>query len=77
MFGFIKESGGMIVISNRIFETRLYNYFLSEDLFNNKTYEAGLQAKSQFIKGGDLDMDLVLHKFMEQSGDKTIVEVVV
>lgn len=77
MFGFIKESGGMIAISNRIFETRLYNYFLSEDLFNNKTYEAGLQAKNQFIKGGDLDMDLVLHKFMEQSGDKTIVEVVV
>lgn len=30
MFGFIREADGLVVISNRIFETRLYNMFLSE-----------------------------------------------
>ena len=29
MFGFIKNQGGMAVIANRIFETRLYNFYLS------------------------------------------------
>ena len=29
MFGFIKEKNGQVVIANRIFETRLYNLFLS------------------------------------------------
>ena len=28
MFGFIKNAGGSAVIANRIFETRLYNYYL-------------------------------------------------
>lgn len=31
MFGFIKDSQGIITVANRIFETRLYNLFLSED----------------------------------------------
>lgn len=31
MFGFITEQQGMTVIANRIFETHLYNYFLSEE----------------------------------------------
>lgn len=31
MFGFIRNQGGNVAISNRIFETRLYNYYLAED----------------------------------------------
>lgn len=34
MFGFVKNVGDTAVISNRIFETVLYNYFLSEELFD-------------------------------------------
>ena len=36
MFGFLKESAGQVVIANRIFETRLYNLFMSEELLANK-----------------------------------------
>lgn len=32
MFGFIGEKNGMTVIANRIFETRLYNWFMSEEI---------------------------------------------
>lgn len=32
MFGFIKDNNGLIAVSNRIFETHLYNYFISEEL---------------------------------------------
>ena len=31
MFGFIKVKNEIIVIANRIFEARLYNYFLTTD----------------------------------------------
>ena len=41
MFGFIKEKDGQAVISNRIFETRLYNLFLSEELTNSVIYQSG------------------------------------
>lgn len=34
MFGFLKESHGQVVIANRIFETRIYNLFLSEELLD-------------------------------------------
>ena len=29
MFGFIKNQNGVAVIANRLFETRLYNFYLS------------------------------------------------
>ena len=31
MFGFLTEKDGMATVANRIFETHLYNYFLSEE----------------------------------------------
>lgn len=45
MFGFIKEQNGQVVISNCIFETRLYNLFLSEELIDNITYQPGCHGK--------------------------------
>lgn len=65
MFGFITERDGQAVIANRIFETRLYNLFLSEEMMKSSTYQAGELEKNQFIKNGLLDMELVLVKFME------------
>lgn len=64
MFGFVKNEDGKMVISNRIFETRLYNFFLSEEEINSQIYSEGYMEKNQFIKNGILDMDLVLEKFM-------------
>ena len=65
MFGFIKNDNDMAVISNRIFETVLYNYFISEEVVASKMYHAGMQEKNQFIVGGHLDIRRILEKFVE------------
>ena len=36
MFGFVKNKDGNVVIANRIFETRLYNYFISEKVYGDR-----------------------------------------
>ena len=61
MLGFIREENGMVVVTNRIFETRLYNLFLSEEVVGNASYQAS--DKNQFVRDGLLDMDLILEKF--------------
>ena len=38
MFGFLKEDQESIAVSNRIFEMRLYNLFLSEELLDSAMY---------------------------------------
>ena len=53
------------MISNRIFETVLYNLFISEEYMDSKIYDAGLREKNQFICGGHLNMRRVLEKFVE------------
>ena len=57
MFGFVKNRNGTVAIANRIFETRLYNYYLSEsELQETDIYKASLQDKNQFIVNGHLNM---------------------
>ncbi|MGN0293357.1 MAG: AAA-like domain-containing protein [Lachnospiraceae bacterium] len=41
MFGFVKSRKGVMVIANRLFETRIYNLLLSEEELNSKTCSAG------------------------------------
>lgn len=65
MFGFIRNENGDVAVSNRIFETRMYNFFLSEELLNNVTYNASLQNRSQFVQNGALNMDFIMQKFVE------------
>ena len=65
MFGFIKEKDGMIAISNRIFETRLYNLFMSEEVVNSPMYNEGLLYKTQFINDRMLNMKRILEKFVQ------------
>ena len=43
MFGFFKNKDDMAVISNRIFESVLYNFFISEEFADSKMYNAGVQ----------------------------------
>lgn len=81
MFGFIKNQNGNVAISNRIFETRLYNRYLSTaEIQSQKIYEVSLQDKNQFVVNGHLNMRLVLEKFVEHfddlyhDSDETFVE---
>lgn len=65
MFGFIKNQNGTVAVSNRIFETRLYNYYLSVDeMQNTEIYKASLNDKNQFVVNGHLDMRRILERFV-------------
>lgn len=65
MFGYIRTENEMIAIANRIFEMRLYNYFLTTDeVIGNTVYQSALQDKNQFVKNGRLDMRMVLERFV-------------
>ena len=65
MFGFVRKAGGNVAIANRIFETLLYNLFLTTpEAQRNKIYKAALQDKNQFIQDNKLNMRLVLDKFV-------------
>lgn len=80
MFGFVKNLNGEVTISNRIFETCLYDYFLSETMLIPRDSELSNQDKNEFLKNGMLDMDRVLEKFVEHfsdlynTGDEKFVE---
>lgn len=65
MFGYAVDRGGIVQIANRIFETRLYNYFLSEEELSSAIGNKAKRDKSYFIHDGMLDMDVVMRKFVE------------
>ncbi|MCD7957854.1 MAG: ATP-binding protein, partial [Lachnospiraceae bacterium] len=65
MFGFVKNANGSAVISNRIFETVLYNWFISEEFMDSKMYDFGVQEKNKFVTGGHLNVRRVLERFVE------------
>ena len=63
MFGYIKpNANGKAVISNRIFETRLYNYYSSKEE-SSKIFSIGAIEKNQFIQNGQIDMEHLLSRF--------------
>lgn len=65
MFGFLKDRDSSVAVANRIFEVRLYDYFLSEDMVGNAIYQAASANRNQFIVHGMLQMKLVMEKFFE------------
>ncbi|MCD7820019.1 MAG: AAA-like domain-containing protein [Lachnospiraceae bacterium] len=69
MFGFLKEKDGIVCVSNRIFEMKLYNLFLSEEETDFKIFTTAEMEKNQFVLGGHLQMELVLKKFCEYFED--------
>lgn len=48
MFGFVKNNDGDVAVSNRIFETSMYDYFLSESMMNQKNQEIRGQEYIKF-----------------------------
>ena len=63
-FNIINVNNGSFSISCRMMETRIYEYFMSEEK-ESELYSAGSIEKPQFIKGTGLDMPLLLQKFSE------------
>ena len=64
-FGFLRDDHGIVAVSNRIFETQLYDLFLSEMAINDAMYVAAVSDRNQFIVSGMLQMELVMEKFYE------------
>lgn len=74
MFGYAVNHMGKVRVANRIFETRLYNYFLSEAELSGSqpTKEIANMARldrSYFVHDGVLDMDTVMRRFVETFTD--------
>ncbi len=66
MFGFVEVHNSMVQIANRIFETRLYNRYLSNyKEQNSDIYTGGSREKNQFIVDGHLNVRRILEKFVE------------
>lgn len=70
MFGYAVNKDGKVQVANRIFETRLYNYFLSENELAgtdtaNQMGDAAMRDRSCFVHDGMLDMDVVMRRFVD------------
>lgn len=62
MFNFVKEYQGATLIYCRIFETWLYNLFIS-NAKETSIYQQGEYDKPRFVHDGYLDMRLLLERF--------------
>lgn len=81
MFGLVKNKNGVLAVANRIFDTWLYNLYLSAaELQNLDIYKASLQDKNQFVINGRLNMKRILERFVEHfddlyhNSDETFIE---
>ncbi len=69
LFGYIKESKNRTIsISNRIFETIMYDLFIAEDDMSELSKEGSID-KNQFIKDGCIDMEHLLARFAVHFND--------
>lgn len=62
MFGYIKNNNGKLVVSNRIFDTWLYNYFIAREQMT-AIFDHGSIDKNQFIQNGQINMEHLLSQF--------------
>ncbi len=66
MYGLIRNDHNTVRVANRIFETMLYNYFLSEEeLKSNIFSRAGDLGKNQFVTDGKLNMRRIMEGFKD------------
>lgn len=70
MFGFVKNQNGVLAVANRIFDTWLYNLFLSSaKMQEQEIYKASLKDKNGFIEDGYLNMRRILERFTVHFND--------
>ena len=69
MYGFVKNQNGSLEIANRIFETVIYDWFISSASTNSPIFSEGVNDKNQFIQGNQLNMEKILEKFILHFND--------
>ena len=65
MYGFIINEHNTVAVSNKIFEMRLYNFFIDESRFSEEMRGDALDYKPEFIKDGELNIRLIMERFIE------------
>ena len=65
MYGFIVNDNGTVAVANKIFEMRLYKYFIGESRFAGELRGSALDHKPEFIKDGELNVPLIMERFIE------------
>ena len=65
MYGFIVNNHNNVAVANKIFEMRLYRYFVGESSFAQEMRREALKNKPEFIKNGELDIPLIMERFIE------------
>lgn len=70
MYGFIRNKNGFVAISNRIYETFLYNLFLSDEIMQNNVFyrESSLQ-KNKFVQDERINIREILSGFIKTYTD--------
>ena len=68
MFGIMQNKNGIAAVSNRIFETIIYDYFISKDQTDVKTKTPN-GIISDIVRNDKFDMELCLRKFAEHYGE--------
>jgi len=67
MYGFIRNDHNTVAVANRIFEMRLYNYFIGESDRNNDLKQLGAASKSIFVEeDGWLDVKKIMEHFITE-----------
>ena len=69
MFGYIVKKSGSIQVANRMFEMRLYSYFLSEEELTSAISDEAQKDRNRFLESGRLNMRLILERFVEHFAD--------
>ena len=65
MYGFIYNNHNTVAVSNKIFEMRLYNYFIGESRKNEELKQFSASNKSIFVKeDGTLDVGMIMEHFI-------------
>lgn len=65
MYGFVCRKGDALAVSNRIFEMRLYNYFLNQDEIKSvPIYKAASYDRDFFVHAGGLYMERILERYI-------------
>ena len=65
MYGFIKNDNGAARISNRTFETLLYDFYLfSDEMKSSSISKIGSSEKENFVINGHLQMEHILERFV-------------
>lgn len=69
MFGYIVKKNGSVQVANRMFEMRLYSYFLSEEELTSAIGDEAQKDRNRFLESGRLNMRLILERFVEHFAD--------